>query len=83
MRGVSLTLQVVLFLAAAYGLAVVALTVLETWDDWVVLSVLAVGVFGVALMIYQSDYPSRSLKRRFGRSSGPDAPQPVAKGSRR
>jgi hypothetical protein len=83
MRALTLTVQAVLFLGVAYALAVFARGLLEDWDDWVFAAVMVVGVFGVALMIYQAEYPPRTLKRRFGRSSGPDAPTPRPANARR
>ena len=64
----------IVFLAVAAGLAFVAAQVVETWDDWVIVAVGGLGPLGLALAIHRREYPSRSLKRRFGRSSGPDAP---------
>jgi len=49
----------------------------------VVLAVVSLGVVGVALSLYHAEYPSRSLRRRFGRSSGPDAPAPRARAAGR
>ncbi len=71
------------FVVVVLGLFLVVREVLETWDDWVVAAVAALGALGMALALYQSDYPPRSLKRRFGRSSGPDAPAPRVGGEGR
>lgn len=83
MRAVSGVLQLAIFAAVLFGLYLVLREVLETWDDWVVLAAATLGALGMALALYQSDYPSRTLKRRFGRSSGPDAPAPRTGGEGR
>ena len=80
MRALRVTLQVALFALAVYGAWLVLREIGMKWDDWVVFGVLVFGVLWLAKGLYYSDYPSRSRKRRFGRSSGPDAP--VASGGK-
>ncbi|MBA3839343.1 MAG: hypothetical protein H0X55_03440 [Thermoleophilaceae bacterium] len=83
MRAAGAALQIVV-LALVVAAAALALGELGMrWDDWVVLAVVSLGVVGVALSLYHAEYPSRSLRRRFGRSSGPDAPAPRARAAGR
>lgn len=82
-KAVLWAVQAVVLLAVFAGLVLVVHEVIDSWDDWVVLAVAILTPIGLALAIYRQDYPSRSLKRRFGRSSGPDAPTPTAAGNRR
>lgn len=76
MRTSAFTLQVGLFALAVVGAALVLAEIGMRWDDWLVLAVVAFGVLWLAQMVYHPESPPRSIKRRFGRSSGPDAPAP-------
>ncbi len=76
MRAAGAALQIVVLALVVVAAALVLQELAMTWDDWVVLAVVSLGVLGVAWGVYHSEYPSRSLRRRFGRSSGPDAPAP-------
>ena len=83
MRALSLLVQIGLFAAVAAAAFLALREIGMRWDDWVVLGVVALGVVWVAQMLWDPEYPSRTVKRRFGRSSGPDAPTPTTSKDRR
>lgn len=83
MKAVLWAVQAVVLLSVFAGLALVVREVIDFRDDWVFLAVAILTPIGLALAIYRQEYPPRSLKRRFGRSSGSDAPTPTAAGNRR